>query len=121
MKQSAFSGLAAFGVACFAGSSAVAVTISPTGDATNVTEQIQAEINNAPNGTVTLAAGTYRIIRAITISNGASLVGGGSTPKDVVLSLATRTAADGDWNVISIESSANTIVSNLTVTTREAK
>ena len=113
--------IAAIAVACFAGSSAVAVTISPTGDATNVTEQIQAAINNAPNGTVTLAAGTYRIIRAITISNGASLVGGGSTPKDVVLSLATRTAADGDWNVISIESSANTIVSNLTVTTREAK
>ena len=113
--------IAAIAVACLVGSSAVAVTISPTGDATNVTEQIQAAINNAPNGTVTLAAGTYRIIRAITISNGASLVGGGSTPKEVVLSLATRTAADGDWNVISIESSANTIVSNLTVTTREAK
>ena len=114
MKQSAFSGLAAFGVACLVGSSAVAVTISPTGDATNVTEQIQAAINNAPNGTVTLATGNYSIIRAITISNGASLVGGGSAPGSVVLSLTSGSMA----NAIKIDNSESTTVSNLTVTAK---
>ena len=114
MKQSAFSGLAAFGVACLVGSSAVADTISPTGDATNVTEQIQAAINNAPNGTVTLATGNYSIIRAITISNGASLVGGGSAPGSVVLSLTSGSMA----NAIKIDNSESTTVSNLTVTAK---
>ena len=114
MKQSAFSGLAAFGVACLVGSSAVAATISPTGDATNVTEQIQAAINNAPNGTVTLATGNYSIIRAITISNGASLVGGGSAPGSVVLSLTSGSMA----NAIKIDNSESTTVSNLTVTAK---
>ena len=116
MRNTVFVVLAAAGISC----STAFAAISPTGDATNVTEQIQAAIDAAPNGTVTLAAGTYSIIRAITISNGASLVGGGTAPGDVVLSLATRTKEDGNQNVVRIENSPHTVVSNLTVTAKDA-
>ena len=117
MNRLAFAMLATAG---FAWMPTFANPIHPTGDATNVTEQIQSAIDAATNGVVTLAADTYNIIRAITISNGASLVGGGSTPDDVVLSLVTKTVADGDWNVIDITGSASTVISNLTVTTGAA-
>ena len=106
-------------IAGFAWTTAFAVTISPTGNATNDTEQIQNAVNSG--GTVTLNAGTYGIIRAITISNGASIVGGGSAPGDVILSLATQTVADGNQNIIKIENSDSTVVSNLTVTARDVK
>ena len=109
MNRLAFAMLATAG---FAWTPAFANPIHPTGDATNVTEQIQAAINNAPNGIVTLADGTYNIISAITISNGASLVGGGTVPGDVVLELVDNATT----NVIIIASSGSTIVSNLTVT-----
>ena len=95
-------------------------SIHPTGDATNVTAAIQAAINAAPGGVVTLAAGTYPINKTIEISNGASLVGGGSDRGAVVLSLET-TATDLDMqSVLNISSSPNTVVSNLTVTGKKA-
>ena len=109
MNRLAFAMLATAG---FAWMPAFANPIHPIGDATNVTEQIQSAIDNAPNGVVTLAADTYSIIRAITISNGASLVGGGNAPGDVVLELVENATT----NVIRIASSGSTIVSNLTVT-----
>lgn len=116
MKNLASAALAAVG---FAWTTAFAA-ISPTGDATNVTEQIQAAIDAAPNGTVTLAPGTYPINKTIVISNGASLIGGGSDRSAVVLSLET-TATDLDMqSVLNISGSSDTVVSNLTVTGKNA-
>ena len=108
--------LIVFAVAGFAWTTAFAATVSPdpTGNATNDTANIQAAINAAQNGTVTLSPGTYGIISAITISNGASLIGGGSAPGDVVLELVSGSLA----NAIKIENSELTTVSNLTVTAK---
>ncbi len=103
-----------FAVAGFAWTTAFAATVYPdsTGNATNDTANIQAAIN--AGGTVTLSPGTYGIISAITISNGASLIGGGSAPGDVVLELVSGSLA----NAIKIENSELTTVSNLTVTAK---
>ncbi|MBR4258574.1 MAG: hypothetical protein IKQ17_06055 [Kiritimatiellae bacterium] len=117
MRNLAFAVLATAG---FAGTPVSAATISPTGNATNVTAAIQAAIDAAPNGTVTLAAGTYPINKTLNISNGASLIGGGSDRSAVVLSLET-TATDLDMQgVLNISGSADTVVSNLTVTGKNA-
>ena len=64
MNRLAFAILAATGFSCM---TALADPISPTGDATNVTSAIQAAIDAAPNGTVTLAAGTYPINKTLII------------------------------------------------------
>ena len=117
MKRLALAVLAATG---FSWTPAVAA-ISPTGVADTDTAAIQQAIDDAPNGTVALASGKFALNKAITISNGASLVGVGGAPEDVVLSLATQTKDDGDWNVLDINGSANTVVSNLTVTTGAAR
>ncbi len=117
MNKAAFVMLAAAGLAL---TPAYADPISPTGDATNVTAAIQAAIDAAPNGIVTLAAGTYPINKTIVISNGASLIGGGTDRGAVVLSLET-TATDLDLqSVLRINNSASTVVSNLTVTGKNA-
>ena len=86
--------------------------ISSTGVADTDTAAIQQAIDAAPNGTVTLASGKFALNKAITISDGASLVGGGTVPGDVVLELVDNATT----NVIIIASSGSTIVSNLTVT-----
>ena len=117
MNRIAFAMLATAGFAC---TPAFAV-VTPTGDAGVDTAAIQQEIDAAPDGTVELASGTFALNKAITISNGASLVGVGSAPGDVVLSLVTQVADDGDWNVLKIEGSGETVVSNLTVTTGGAR
>lgn len=98
-------------VAGFAWTPAFAA-ISSTGVADTDTAAIQQAIDAAPNGTVTLASGKFALNKAITISNGASLVGGGTVPGDVVLELVDNATT----NVIIIASSGSTIVSNLTVT-----
>ena len=98
-------------VAGFAWTPAFAA-ISPTGVADTDTAAIQQAIDAAPNGTVTLASGKFALNKAITISNGASLVGGGAVPGDVILELVDNATT----NVIRIASSGSTIVSNLTVT-----
>ena len=117
MNRLAFAILAATGFSCM---TALADPISPTGDATNVTAAIQAAIDAAPDGVVTLAAGTYPINKTLNISNGASLIGGGSDRGAVVLSLET-TKTDLDMqSVLNISVSANTVVSNLTVTGKNA-
>ena len=117
MNRLVFAMLAVAGFIC---TTALANPISPTGDADIDTAAIQNAINAAPSGTVTLGSGTFALNKAIAISNGASLVGGGNAPSDVVLSLVTQTAEDGDWNVLVISNSASTVVSNLTVTTSAA-
>ncbi len=118
MKKTVFSALA---FTAFAAATATATTLSPSGDATSVTAEIQAAINAAgPGEVVTLAPGTYPINKTIEISNGASLIGGGSDRGDVVLSLAT-TAEDLDLqSALKIDNSADTVVSNLTVTGKNA-
>ena len=116
MNRLAFAILATTGFSCM---TALADPISPTGDAETDTTNIQTAINDAPGGTVTLASGSYKIIRAITISNGASLVGGGAARGDVILALATQTADQGNQNVIKIVDSSGTVVSNLTVTAKD--
>ena len=69
-------------VAGFAWTPAFAA-ISSTGVDDTDTAAIQQAIDAAPNGTVTLASGKFALNKAITISNGASLVGGGTVPGDV--------------------------------------
>ncbi len=117
MKKTVFSALA------FTAFAATATTtpLSPSGDATSVTAAIQDAIDAAgPGEVVTLAPGTYPINQTLILSNGASLIGGGSDRGDVVLSLAT-TEADSDLqSVIRISASADTVVSNLTVTGKNA-
>ena len=108
MNRLAFAMLATAG---FAWTPAFAA-ISPTGDADTDTAAIQQAVNAAPNGTVTLASGKFVLNKTITISNGASLVGGGTAPGDVILELVDNATT----NVIRIASSGSTIVSNLTVT-----
>ena len=108
MNRLAFAMLATAG---FAWTPAFAA-ISPTGVADTDTAAIQQAIDAAPNGTVTLASGKFALNKAITISNGASLVGGGAVPGDVILELVDNATT----NVIRIASSGSTIVSNLTVT-----
>ncbi len=110
MNRLAFAMLATAG---FAWTPAFAA-ISPTGVADTDTAAIQQAIDAAPNGTVTLASGKFALNKAITISNGASLVGGGNIPGDVVLELVSGSQA----NAIKIENSGSTIVSNLTVTAK---
>ena len=117
MNRLAFAILAATGFSCM---TALADPISPTGDATNVTSAIQAAIDAAPNGTVTLAAGTYPINKTLIISNGASLVGGGSDRSAVVLSLETTKTDLDIQSVLKIDNSDGTVVSNLTVTGKNA-
>ena len=111
MNRLAFAILAATGFSCM---TALADPISPTGTAETDTTNIQTAINAAPGGTVTLASGTFALNKAITISNGASLIGAGGAPGDVVLELVSGSQA----NAIKIENSGSTIVSNLTVTAR---
>ena len=108
MNRLAFAMLATAG---FAWTPAFAA-ISPTGVADTDTAAIQQAIDDAPNGTVTLASGKFALNKAIMISNGASLVGGGAVPGDVILELVDNATT----NVIRIASSGSTIVSNLTVT-----
>ena len=108
MNRLAFAMLATAG---FAWTPAFAA-ISPTGVADTDTAAIQQAIDDAPNGTVTLDSGKFALNKAITISNGASLVGGGTAPGDVILELVDNATT----NVIRIASSGSTIVSNLTVT-----
>ena len=117
MNRLAFAILAATGFSCM---TALADLISPTGDATNVTSAIQAAIDAAPNGTVTLAAGTYPINKTLIISNGASLIGGGSDRSAVVLSLETTKTDLDIQSVLKIDNSDGTVVSNLTVTGKNA-
>lgn len=118
MKKTVFPALA---FTAFAAATATATTLSPSGDAETDTSAIQAAIDTAQDGSVTLSPGSYKILRAITISNGVSLIGGGSAPDEAILSLATQTAEEGNQNVIKIVDSPNTIVSNLTVTARDVK
>ena len=87
-------------------------SIHPTGVAETDTASIQRAVDDAPGGTVTLASGTFALNAAIRITNGTTLVGAGSKPADVVLSLV-----DGSkTNAIVIVGSSDTVVSNLTVT-----
>ena len=118
MKKTVFSALA---FTAFAAATATATTLSPTGDATSVTAAIQAAIDDAgPGEVVTLAPGTYPINQTLILSNGASLIGGGSDRGDVVLSLET-TKTDLDMqSVLKIDNSDGTVVSNLTVTGKHA-
>ena len=76
MNRLAFAMLATAG---FASTPAFAA-ISPTCVADTDTAAIQQAIDAARNGTVTLASGKFALNKAITISNGASLVGGGAVP-----------------------------------------
>ena len=97
------------------------VGIRPSGNAESDTTTIQSAIDATPNGTVTLAPGTFKIIRALQINNGASLVGIGTSPDEVVLNLVTQAVTDGNQSVLVIQDSADTVVSNLTVTAAGAK
>lgn len=112
---------AALVLAGLAGSSASAVSVSASGIAETDTAAIQAAVDASPNGTVTLNPGTFKLLRAISVANGASLIGSGSNRGSVVLSLATQTKEDGNQSVLNISSSANTVVSNMTLTAKDAK
>lgn len=119
MKHYALCRLAALATAGFAWASTSAAAVIATGDADADTANIQNAVN--AGGTVTLASGTFALKRSIVISNGVSLVGGGSKSEDVVLSLVTQTQNDGDWHVLQIAGSPDTVVSNLTVTAVSAR
>ena len=109
MKKTAFSAIA---FTALAAATATADPVSPTGVAETDTAAIQSAVDAAPGGTVTLASGTFALNAAIRITNGTTLVGAGSKPADVVLSLV-----DGSkTNAIVIVGSSDTVVSNLTVT-----
>ena len=105
-----FLGMAACAVAGLAVLPASAV-LNPSGNAETDTAAIQAAINAAPNGTVTLGTGSFLLNRALQISNGASLIGVGSDREGVLLAQTEKTN-----NVIVISASPNTVVSNLTMT-----
>ena len=84
MKKTAF---AAIAFTALATATATADPVSPTGVAETDTAAIQSAVDAAPGGTVTLASGTFALNAAIRITNGTTLVGAGSKPADVVLSL----------------------------------
>ena len=97
-----------------------ASAVVPTGIPDQDHDNIQAAIDAAPGGTVVLSPGTFVLKQELELSNGTSLVGGGSEPGDVVLSLETWELADGDHSAIVIAGSPNTVVSNLTLTAVKA-
>ncbi|MBQ6137183.1 MAG: hypothetical protein IJI73_07410 [Kiritimatiellae bacterium] len=109
-----------FAVAGLSAATALSATVSPTGNATNDTQNIQSAIDAAQGGVVTLAVGTYSINKTIEITNGASLIGDGSNRGAVVLSLATTPTDLDRQSVLSISGSTGTVVSNLTVTGKNA-
>ena len=109
MKKTAFSAIA---FTALAAGTATADPVSPTGVAETDTAAIQSAVDAAPGGTVTLASGTFALNAAIRITNGTTLVGAGSKPADVVLSLVDSSKT----NAIVIVGSSDTVVSNLTVT-----
>ena len=65
-------------------------------------------------GTVYLASGWHPTTATVTLTDGVSLVGCGAKPMDVTISLGLTEAKS--VNVIKIQDSANTVVTNLTVT-----
>lgn len=120
MTNRSLIGIAALATAGLFAMPASSITLSPTGIPATDTQAIKDAVAASGNGVVYLNAGSFKILKAIEISNGASLVGlGGSRRAE--LSLATQTQEDGSEHIIKITGSANTVISNLTVTARDAK
>lgn len=86
-----------------------------TGSAEDPFKSVQKAINAAgPNGLVLIAPGTYGSSSSLVLTNGVWLVGRGEAKTDVVLELTASN--DSAKNVLKIQKSSNSVVTNLTLT-----
>ena len=121
MVRHSFCRFAALFVAGLAGAFACSAGVYyPTGVASNDTSAIKTAIlTSAPGGTIVLGKGTFRLNDTILINNGSSLVGSGW---DTVLSLEVGDVTGGEdraqINALKIAGSPGTVISNLTITTK---